>query len=208
MATETFILRFLSPETGCSCHELRFEAEPQDIAGILDVGLEDLARQSHYPDTAELAALAKLLKLPLPDWDGDITLSQPHWLDRVPYLIHTNFELPLMLDGRKPFAVMSGEKDFHGFEAMRTCFKPHVDHGTIVEKVTEWQARSTTIVTAYYALPGEEWRFEAYDLLMNGPRPWTDEMEHRLGMLLGYTEEQCDWWIANRPGRVPFATDA
>lgn len=141
----------------------------------------------------------------LPDWDGEVMLTRPHRIDRTPYLVHTNFELPLMLDGRKPFAILDGEEGFDGFEAMRGLFRPHVENGSILERVRKTRGEGPTFLIIYYALPGEEWRFDAYDELTNGPRPWTEEMERQQGHLLGYTEEECDWWITNdfrRPSPV------
>ncbi|TNM65881.1 hypothetical protein [Aliirhizobium smilacinae] len=102
-----------------------------------------------------------------------------------------------MLDGRKPLTIHSGERGFDPFETGRSCFRPHVENGRIIERITSVQGGGRSFLTLYYALPGQEWRFDAYDELMNGPRPWTEAMERRLGMLLGYTDEECDWWIAN-----------
>lgn len=197
MPKATFVLKFLSPETGCSIHEMRFEAEPVVLASILDADITQLSTHSFYLDEKELLAIAAAMHVPLPQWAGDVMLTFQHRIDETPYLVHTGFELPLMLEARKPFAVLSGEEGFDWFETERNYFKPHVEDGRVVEHVNALHGSGRTFLTVYYALPGEEWRFKAYDDLMNGPRPWTEEMERRQGHLLGYTQEECDWWIAN-----------
>lgn len=196
-STTIFVLTFLSPETGCSAHEMRFQAQPVVIASILDTDPAFLENHTFYPDQAELSALAAAINLLLPEWTGEVMLTRPHRIYEAPYLIHTNFELPLMLEGRKPFAVIDGEEGFDWFEAMRDRFRPHVESGRFIEKIKALHGGGRTFLTVYYALSGEEWRFQAYDDLMDGPRPWTEEMERRQGHLFGYTPEQCDWWIAN-----------
>jgi len=197
MATETFILKFLSPETGCSAHELKFRAEVELVASILEVDAETLASHLYPVDPDKLSALAMLRGYAFPVWEGEIWLDTSRWLDGVPYLVHTNFELPLMLDGRKPFAWFSGEKDW--LDEWLRYFTPYVENGTIICRRQTRSAKSLTLVEVLFALPGEEWRFTAYDVLMKERRPWTDDMERRLGMLLGYVEEQRDWWSSNQP---------
>jgi hypothetical protein len=196
MAIETFILRFLSPDTGCSYHEMRFEADPCLVASIFDVEPWQLTTCLHYPDEIELVRLEAELKLAVPNSADEIVLQTLHEIDRLPYLVHTNFELPLMLDGRKPFAVFTDGTQ--RIADVRKYFEPHVREGTIIESVRDILIYPVHTIQASFALPGEEWRFGAYDELMGGPRPWTDEMERRLGMILGYTSEQCEWWITNR----------
>ncbi|TCR04253.1 hypothetical protein [Neorhizobium sp. JUb45] len=195
--TERFILKFLSPETGCSAHELCFEAAPSVIANIMGMTVDEVMGYAHYPDDRELTAISAAIGVSLPRWPHDVELTRPHLIDTAPYLVHTNFELPLMLDGRKPFAVVSGEDDFHPLINLRACFSPYVERGEIIARIAEMQAGGRTFIRIYYALPGEDWRFDAYDVLMNGPRPWTADMEWQLGSILGYSDEQNEWWIAN-----------
>ncbi|MBW6421007.1 hypothetical protein KX729_06090 [Rhizobium sp. XQZ8] len=196
MATETFILKFLSPETGCSAHELKFEAEVEAIARLLVVDVDDLTGAIYYLDSNERMAIGQLLGLPLPNWDGDVQIDRPHWIDRVPYLVHTGFELPLMLDGRKPLSVFCDEKDW--LLERLSCFRPHVEDCRIIGITQERADKSDGLIEVFFALPGEEWRIEAYIELERMPGPWNNDKEHRQGLLLGYTEQQCDWWIANR----------
>ncbi|MBE1503815.1 hypothetical protein [Rhizobium viscosum] len=197
MATETFLLKFLSPETGCSAHEMRFEAPMEVVAAILDVETPELAEHLFYLEIGELDALSSMLGLPFPEPDGGVVLTRPQWIDSVPYLVHTNFELALMLDGHKPFAMFSDEESSGILKKVRVYFQPYVDSGAIIERVEPIVEGKFRLVRILYALPKEEWRFDAYTELMR-ERRWTGESEYRLGRLLGYTEEQCQWWIAQR----------
>lgn len=195
--TETFLLKFLSPETGCSAHEMRFEAPLEAVAAILDIETSEIAGRLLYLEKNELDALSLMLALPFPEPDGEAVLTQPHWIDNAPYLVHTNFELALMLDGRKPFAVFADEDGSEILKEIRARFRPHVDAGVIVERVEIFTKEPFRLLHVLYALPTEEWRFDAFaDLMSEGN--WTDENEYRLGLLLGYTEDQCQWWIAQR----------
>jgi hypothetical protein len=197
LATETFLLKFLSPETGCSAHEMRFKAPMEAVAAILNVEMSELAEHLFYLEKSELDGLSSILALPFPEPDGEVVLTRPQWIDNVPYLVHTNFELALMLDGRKPFAMFSDEESWGILKKIRAHFQPYVDSGAIIERVKPFFEGKFRLVRILYALPKEEWRFDAYTELMS-ERRWTDESEYRLGRLLGYTEEQCQWWIAQR----------
>ena len=124
-------------------------------------------------------------------------------MERPPYLIHTNRELGLMLAGRKPLAYFAEGEGFWPDCVLRyfRMFDRHVAAGRIIRadrfqpniwsdiKVERWHH-------VLFALSGEQHRIEAMWELKNSGGPWTDEQERREGMLLGYTSEQCDWWIA------------
>lgn len=195
--TETFLLKFLSPETGCSAHEIRFEAPIEAVAAILDGETLQLRDHSFYLERNEFNTLSSMLALPFPEPDGEVMLTRPQKIDWAPYLVHTNFELALMLDGRKPFAVFSDVENSEIIERIRAYFQPHVGSSAIIERVETVTNSKIGLVHISYALPGEEWRFDAYTELMSEGH-WTDESEYRLGRLLGYTKEQCQWWIAQR----------
>ncbi|MEI2297761.1 hypothetical protein [Ensifer sp. MJa1] len=166
-------------------------------------------------DRKDLALLESVVGLALPATGEKALLQRPHSIDTTPYLVHTNYELPLMLEGRKPFAYFCDEPKSPWLQEMRARFAPHVDAGTMVLDTFEFAQMCPTTAggekeqrTLYltYALPGEEWRFERFrercHWLFYNWRPWTDEDEREEGLLLGYSEEQCDWWLANRFRKV------
>jgi hypothetical protein len=117
-----------------------------------------------------------------------------------PYLIHTNRELELMLAGTKPFAVFAYER-VEGFEKSDALaeqdFDRYVTAGTISEHIRSFERQCSdgspyNIDYYFYALNGEEWRVEAYCLLLEmlHRRGWCSHLEWLQGTLLGYTEEQ------------------
>jgi hypothetical protein len=117
-----------------------------------------------------------------------------------PYTIHTNRELEMMLAGAKPLAVFGHERVV-GFEKSDVLanqdFARYVADGTLsehVRTVTRHLPDGTpfNIDWYFYALAGEEWRVEAYSLLLDlsGRGAWCAQLEWLEGKLLGYTDEQ------------------
>ena len=104
--------------------------------------------------------------------------AQTHRMADYPYPLHTNRELEMMLAGAKPFAVFAHER-VEGFDKCDALagqdFETHVARGTMSEHVrTVRHATGEAEIDYYfYALPGEEWRVEAYlmllELLHRGP---------------------------------------
>jgi hypothetical protein len=129
------------------------------------------------------------------------------WLRQLPYLVHTNRELGLMLRGTKPLAffldIVGREPDI----CIRywRMFDRHVAEGRLIrrefiEAVPDLpQLRYRGL---FYALPGHEWRIDAMLMLLDEPldKPgaWSDDRERRFGELLGYEEWQNDYWLTHR----------
>ena len=117
-----------------------------------------------------------------------------------PYVLHTNRELEMMLAGNKPLAVFAHEK-VDGFEKSAALanqdFAPHVADGTLSEQVktrTIFLPSGAPVDIDYwfYTLRGEEWRVEAYWLLVNfrNSRGWCPQFEWLEGKLLGYADQE------------------
>jgi hypothetical protein len=117
-----------------------------------------------------------------------------------PYILHTNRELPMMLAGTKPLAVFTHER-VDGFEKSDALasqdFAPHVTDGTLSEHLRTFQIPLRSGATLdidywFYTLRGEEWRVEAYLLLLELMHrgPWCPQLEWLEGTLLGYTDEE------------------
>lgn len=142
-------------------------------------------------------------------------LSRPYLaFDAVPYLIHTNFELPLMLDGRKPLAVFGDVYPSDWFDELLEPFEPFVASGQILRRIIDTPVPALKqqhpdldgMRDVLFALPDEAWRINAYirDIL-NRSRDWDDDLERLQGSLLGYEDWQNDWWIEQRSRRLPGA---
>ena len=131
----------------------------------------------------------------------------PAELRQLPYLVHTNRELGLMLSGAKPLAYFA---DFVGREpdiCIRywRMFDRHVAAGRVIRRELIDAVPDRPDLKRrrlFYVLPGHEWRIDAMLALENEPGAWSDDRERRFGELLGYEEWQIDYWLTHRPGAV------
>ncbi|WP_291177471.1 hypothetical protein [Erythrobacter sp.] len=116
--------------------------------------------------------------------------------DPLPYLVHTNRELGMMLRGEKPLARFTTDAlaPVPVLERYLRMFDRHVEAGRFCKQVLAWPGRPQ-IQHLYFVLPGEEWRIAAMAELLFGQGRWTLEHERREGELLGYTDWQNDIWI-------------
>ena len=118
----------------------------------------------------------------------------------LPYRLHTNRELGLMLEGIKPLAVFADGRDHFPDCVARylRLFDRHVRNGRIVRH-DRFVPIDHPVIDAihyiYFTLPGEEWRVDAMIGLMAEPDVWSADKERRQGELLGYTDEQNDVWL-------------
>lgn len=117
-----------------------------------------------------------------------------------PCALHTNRELEMMLAGTKPLAVFAHER-VDGFEKSDALanqdFATYVANGTLSEHVRTIARRMPDgspldIDYYFYTLHGEEWRVEAFSLLLDlmGRGAWCSQLEWLEGKLLGYGDEQ------------------
>ncbi|MDP2763941.1 MAG: hypothetical protein Q8O54_03790 [Brevundimonas sp.] len=135
--------------------------------------------------------------------------EQPPEDDRfdLPYRVHTNFELGMMLRGEKPLAVFS---DWEGaihpiIQRYFRMFDRHVaagrfirrDHATPRNDKLGLPGRRMVL----FALPEESWRIDAMIDLKGSlvPGGWKAEHERNEGTLLGYKDWQNDVWLARNP---------
>lgn len=126
-------------------------------------------------------------------------------LRQLPYLVHTNRELGLMLRGIKPLAyfmdVVGREPDI----CIRywRMFDRHVALGRLTRReVIETPVGLPECRKLFYALPGHEWRIDAMLALLTETGAWSDDQERRFGELLGYEDWQNDYWLAHRLSRA------
>jgi hypothetical protein len=120
-----------------------------------------------------------------------------------------------MLEGVKPFAkfIIECPAEASDFPE-EALFEPHVRSGVLIKRVMadepfEKPIRAPSgrifkgVRKIFYTRNGEEWRIEAHNLVWKqlAHGPWNDTLERLEGSLLGYTDEQNDWWIAHRKQR-------
>jgi hypothetical protein len=164
-------------------------------------------RRTYYLDDEELAALAARFGVGLDRSlreAANLVINLHRWrrMYAAPYLIHTRYELPLLLDGRKKLARMldhyppmtfGGEDRFDHWVAEGLLHREEV-----LEPFDTPSGGYLGLRTVYYTPKGEEWRIPASKLIWKASRKsggWNEYFERLEGMLYGYEDWQNDWWI-------------
>ena len=123
---------------------------------------------------------------------------------------HTNRELELMLQKKKPLAVFSEDVSFLPDEEIipELGFALHVENGSIVREefvlpglYSPVLERDTVIKHVFFALKGEEWRINAMYLLhrqLERTAQWNETCGRIEGSLLGYSDEENDAWCKDK----------
>jgi hypothetical protein len=125
----------------------------------------------------------------------------PEGLRSLPYLLHTNRELGLMLRGTKPLAFFSyidGNEVDCVLRYLR-MFDRHVAAGRFGKREQISQVNGLLYRQVFYTLPNEGWRVDAMLELLALPGAWSNERERRYGALLGYEDWQNDVWLSRHP---------
>ncbi len=127
---------------------------------------------------------------------GQLARLRPRrWLDELPYEIHTNRELAMMLAEKKPLATFSEyyPSDHLQQTIPESFFDPYVAAGLFEkrEEITPGED-CHRIRRVLYAAKAEAWRIDAYLDLMRAAKAtgWNQACERREGLLLGYEEWQ------------------
>lgn len=120
-------------------------------------------------------------------------------MNELPYQLHTNRELGLMLAGVKPLAMFVDAKDRFPDVVARylRLFDRHVAAGSLIRRdhlSGHTQSRAYALHQILFALPSEAWRIDAM-IELKVFSTWTDEHERREGELLGYEGWMNDYWI-------------
>ena len=209
-AQEAFILSAFDRDQWCPVLQTRFHVEDvEGLKSILGELADDDFELSHQYvlDVDELAAVTERFALAfdptaLSYQPADTFLFRAHKISEAPYLIHTGYELPLLIDGRKKLARMSHEYPPETFEG-EDRFDHWVSAGVLSKvefsepfdkPVQGWVGHRTV----YYAIVGEEWRIPAIRMILKASQRsggWNEHFERLEGMLFGYSDTENDWWI-------------
>jgi len=133
-----FVVEFLDPATECIRSESVLEVtDVTELSAIVDPDLQDIHPSAVYelePD--KLSQLVERFGIVADDISGPARLRGWRPLDELPYEIHTNRELGLMLAGKKPLAVFSdsypSNPDFKVIPEEQ--FEPFVTAGKLVKR--------------------------------------------------------------------------
>jgi hypothetical protein len=204
-----FILQALDPDHGSPVLEALFLVDKlDDLRGLLGSSADDDPELvgGYDLDAADLTAIANMFGVRFEPGGCKTCLRAWNSSREIPYLVHTGYELPLLLEGRKLLARFSdaypphshfGEERFDRYVAQGLLHKEvgnepfakitHLKDGRVIEGIR----------TVYYTPHGEEWRIRASKLIWAAALKsrWNDDFERLEGMLFGYEEWQNDWWI-------------
>lgn len=213
-----FVLQGFDSVTETVCVEWRVRvSEVDQLRSILTPDSSDDPDLKYpYSDLSErdMRQIGQLCLPPIVPHAIFTGITRPNLaFDAIPYLVHTNFELPLMLEGRKPLAVFGDGYPSDWFDEFLAPFDPFVASGQLARRIIDTPMPHLKkhrpdlegVRNVLFALPGEEWRIDAYiENIMNQKRNWDDELERLQGSLLGYEDWQNDWWIEQRIKRRGF----
>jgi hypothetical protein len=205
--SDRFILEAFDRDQWCPIAQAPFHVDDISfLRALLGVaaGEDDELQRTYYLDDNELAELAgrfgvRYDRSELVSADVEFILFRSSQLIGAPYLVHTGYELPLLLDGRKKLAHIS-----HCYPPMTFDGEDRFDHwvakGVLHRtEIIEEPARGLLgYRTVLYTPKGEKWRIPARQLIWDAASKsggWNDYFERLDGMLLGYEDWQNDWWI-------------
>jgi len=200
--SKRFVVEFVSPETGCICDDIFFEsADVEGLSKIVNGDDSGFHPAGTYAlDAISLGAISSKLGISFEKFSGSARIRAWRITDELPYKVHTNRELALMLRGGKPLAVfcewLPSNPELELIPERQ--FAPHVEARLLnaFEYVVDAaEGRKTRYVL--YATAGEEWRVPAYMLLKAtaAKSGWNEGFERMEGALLGYEDWQNDVYI-------------
>ena len=209
MQPRRFILQAIDPDYGHPAFETMFVVERlEELRSVLGVSVDadpDFDRWYNLePD--ELVAICDHFGISFDGQGREVWLRS--WISsrEVPYLVHTGYELVLMVEGRKQFARMSDayppgrheHEDRFDYYVAQGLLHKEVELEPFAEPVCKEDGQVLEgLRTVYYTRTGEEWRIPAWKMIASAALKsrWNEDFERLEGMLFGYDEWQSDWWI-------------
>src|SRR5262249_9877071 len=149
-------------------------ADIRRLRAVLNIGdsADPNLLEVYQLDPAQLEAIGRLAETPFRPAPIFNQLVSWHANRETPCLIHTGFELPLMLEGRKPLAVFCDSYPAEWLDEVMSRFRPYVEAGRFVANDTETtfdgpsskpdELSSPILRRLLFALPEEAWRIDAY----------------------------------------------
>ena len=207
MITSALILEIIDSTTGSIAEEVEFLGEEvPKLLALLEIASSDFLGVSFDLDESDIRAVQKLFGWKRVFATGSIARLRARGVwDELPYKIHTNRELSMMLVGEKPLTVFC---DTYVAGSDSTVvrdekFRPYVQAGRFIRREhieMDAQDASDSIRWIFYALPREEWRIDAYILMKRTAKfsGWNDGFERMEGSLLGYTDEQNSVYLLSK----------
>lgn len=195
-----FVLEAIDENLLYPCLATRFRtAELAKLRSILDIGENDPSFERVYLlSPNETVALCDAFDLNFDCSNREAFLFRDcvSW-SRSPYLIHSGYELPLLLEGRKKLAFFDSSLD----SRLRERFDHYVAAGVLHGEEDLYappDPDGRCFGNIYYTAKGEEWRIPAIKLIRDASGKaggWNEVFERLEGTLMGYEDWQNDWWL-------------
>jgi hypothetical protein len=210
-----FLIEAFDLEQWCPVLQAMLPVDDPEVLRAILAGAADSdpeLEKTYFLDEEEVAAIVATFDVSfdpaqLDSQDLEIGLSRWQPSRQTPYLTHTRYELPLLLEGRKKLARMSDlypPITFEGEDRFEHWVTKGVLHREEVKEPFDKPVQTSRGQTylgqriVYYTPKGEEWRIPASKLIWDAAGKsggWNEYFERLEGMLFGYEDWQNDWWI-------------
>jgi hypothetical protein len=205
-AASRFVLEAVDLTTQCIVRDAQLGLlNPQVLANLIEVPSISLHR-SYFLDPEHVNKINAMFGLSFEITTlMEVTVRQAEPIDQLPYKVHTNRELILMLAGEKPLASFMGSPAIaDSWEIPEEYFDPYVAAGRFkkhderyVLSEPDVRTRNAAVRHVLYALSDEEWRINEYRSLLQRANieGWSELLTRKQGSLLGYADWQNDAFI-------------
>ncbi|MFS8979134.1 hypothetical protein PO002_32380 [Cupriavidus necator] len=159
--------------------------------------------KAYFLSPSETVALCDAFDLKFDAGMREVVMFKDCVHSRSPYLFHTGYELPLLLEGRKKLAFFYFDSGDHSsfVSRLKERFDHYVAAGLLhaeedLYALPDHDGRSAGEI--YYAAKGEAWRIPALRLIRKASGVaggWNEIFERLEGTLMGYEDWQNDWWL-------------
>lgn len=198
-----FVLYAIDADLLYPCVGARFETN--DLAELRRILSIDEADNPGFDgiytlDPDEVTSLCNAFNIPFDSEQRLVTLHRDSrkW-HQTPYLFHSGYELPLLLQGRKKLAKMFFG-DMHDSWELKARYDHYVAEGLLYVEEEDVGAspQGDRMISALYTPTGEEWRIAALKQVSHcagASGGWNEHYERLEGTLMGYEDWQNDWWL-------------
>ncbi|MFZ1903905.1 MAG: hypothetical protein WAU56_00790 [Steroidobacteraceae bacterium] len=201
-----FVLQAIDPSTASVVLDAAFAVRDlQELCTQLSVDSREFDPNAEYKlERLDVERIKNHFKIEFEPDDFQVRIRPWRPTDALPYKVHTNRELALMLAGTKPLAAFVGEhpRNAEVEDVPERMFEPYVRSGRFVKREYVYSSRTLsaqgrTLRRVLYAQANQQWRIDAYLLLHETAERsgWNEGFERMEGSLLGYEDWQNDAYI-------------
>lgn len=209
--SHSFVLEFVERNTDEVVDDVPFDVENIELlCNQLGIDAAKFDPAAHFElDDEDVMRIGQTFGLHIRTSERRVYLRPRRPMDELPYKIHTNRELALMLNERKPLAAfvedypretaheVIPESKFEPYVLARRFVKREKVYRSLVSTDPRGDQARRSIRRVLYAQPSEAWRIDAYLLLHETAElsGWNEGFERMEGTLLGYEQWQNDAYL-------------